>query len=182
VKAVVVPPTPGAAVVKGAVIYGLNPKVVAARVARRSYGVGLAFPFKEGVHNPKHKFYNGARSQDYASNIFSVFVRAGDAIKCDDVYTESISPLTASAQEADLVFYSCTQRDPIHTDEAMVRKEGNVHVEWPGEGLDRRLKIEMKFGRTQILASATNDEGQSFQTTLAFAQTTSGSASGLLAK
>jgi hypothetical protein len=181
VKAVVVPPTPGAAVVKGAVIYGLNPKVVAARVARRTYGVGVASPFQEGVHDPKHKFYNQARGKHYATDVFSVFVHTGDMVKCDDVFTDTIHPSSASTSDVTLKFYSCPQRNPVHLDEAMVREEGTLHTIIPGEGLDRQLRIKMKFGRTQIVASAINDAGLSVETKLAFAQDAVGLATGLVA-
>ena len=175
VEAVVVPPTPGAAVVKGAVIYGLNPKTIAVRVARRTYGAGVRSVFKEGIHNPKHKVKDGDLGNYDATNTFSVFVSKGMDVECDSVVKQTFVPHKADQVSFFIPFFSCVHADPVHTDEPGVRKEGSVSVACPGQGLDRKVFVEMKFGRTQIQASATNEEGVRVETQLQFAQPRAGS-------
>ena len=48
-KYLVIPEDPGLAVVKGAVIYGHDPKAIVSRIARYTYGVEMAQSFIDGV-------------------------------------------------------------------------------------------------------------------------------------
>jgi hypothetical protein len=168
VKAVVVPPTPGAAVVKGAVIYGLNPKVVAARVGRRTYGTSVSRCFDTTVHNPKHKYYGKEEEEDWVHNVFSIYAKAGSVITQDQVVSKPLRVGFAGQSSMAVRFYSCPQANPVHVDEPMVREEGVVRIDVPGTGLGRKVIVTMKFGRTQIQASATNEHGQTMETKLTF--------------
>ena len=47
---VVIPQGVGIAVLKGAVLYGLDPAIVHVRRAKVTYGIGVIKPFKQGVH------------------------------------------------------------------------------------------------------------------------------------
>ena len=40
----------GVAVLKGAVLYGLDPAIVHVRRAKVTYGIGVIKPFKQGIH------------------------------------------------------------------------------------------------------------------------------------
>jgi molecular chaperone DnaK (HSP70) len=168
VKAVVVPPTPGAAVVKGAVIYGLNPKVVAARVARRSYGIQSRTQFRAGRHKEMHKGYDQGKRSFYARKVFKPFVKAGSTIQCDETITHHFHVLRSDQTEHSLKIFSCTHGDPVHTDEESVRREGRLVVPAPGQGMDRSVKVMMKFGRTLIQVSAINEAGDQVETQLQF--------------
>jgi hypothetical protein len=165
---VVVPPTPGAAVVKGAVIYGLNPKVVAARIARRTYGVLVKNPFKD-IYNPAFKFVHPDLGIDYCDKVFHSFVKAGQCIPVDHIVTQFFCPDSVDSTSDNMEFLSCTHPDPIHTDEVGVRIEGNLEILLPGKGLDRRMVVTMMFGRAQINIIATNNAGEHLQTQLQFA-------------
>jgi len=176
VEAVVVPPTPGAAVVKGAVIYGLNPRVVASRIARRTYGTDVAVPFAPSSHNEKHKYYDKEEEDFWAKQVFSVYVQAGIHVSYDQVVTKSFR--VGSSDQAGMIvrFFSCPHPNPVHVDEPGVREEGVVRVQVPGTGRQRSVKVVMKFGRAQIQASATNEDGERMETTLTFAGTGSSQA------
>ena len=47
---VVIPQGVGVAVLKGAVLYGLDPAIVHVRRAKITYGIGVIKPFKQGIH------------------------------------------------------------------------------------------------------------------------------------
>lgn len=49
VGTVAMPPRAELAVVRGAVYFGLDPKIVTARIPRRTYGLVVMMPFEEGV-------------------------------------------------------------------------------------------------------------------------------------
>ena len=46
----VIPQGVGVAVLKGAVLYGLDPAIVHVRRAKITYGIGVIKPFKQGIH------------------------------------------------------------------------------------------------------------------------------------
>jgi molecular chaperone DnaK (HSP70) len=181
VKAVVVPPTPGAAVVKGAVIYGLNPKVVAARIARRTYGVGTRVIFNDAVHKAAHKVMDEEVHAYYAQNVFSVFANAGTEVSYDAVVTKVYTPTKSEQSTVGFRLFSCSHAHPVHTDEPTARREGYISIACPGTGLDRSVSVEMKFGRSQILVTAINEVGERVEAKVEFAQVQPGGAGGLVA-
>jgi hypothetical protein len=167
---IVVPPTPGAAVVKGAVIYGLKPHAIQGRVLRRTFGVEVARSYKENRHNPKHRYHCPDLDKTFALQVFLPLVRAEAMVESGFVARTKIKATSATSQSMTLLFYSCLQRNPVHLDEPGVRPEGVVTVAMPGEGLDRFITVEMKFGRTQIQASGINENGDRVETALQFVQ------------
>ena len=172
---VIVPPTPGAAVVKGAVIYGLQPHAIQGRVMRRTFGVEVARTFKASRHNPKHRYHCPDLDKVLALEVFLPLVRAGTMVESGFVASTSIRATSATSQSMTLLFYSCLQRNPVHLDEPGVRLEGAVTVAMPGEGVDRSITVELKLGRTQIQATGINESGHRVETTLQFVQPESNS-------
>ena len=49
----------GVAVLKGAVLYGLDPAIVHVRRAKVTYGIGVIKPFKQGIHPIGEKKFQG---------------------------------------------------------------------------------------------------------------------------
>ena len=49
---IVIPQEAGLAVLKGAVQFGHDPSIIAARVAKFTYGIGSTVPFDPEVHDP----------------------------------------------------------------------------------------------------------------------------------
>ena len=47
---VVIPRGVGVAVLRGAVLYGLDPAIVRVRRAKMTYGIGVIKPFQQGIH------------------------------------------------------------------------------------------------------------------------------------
>ena len=47
---VVIPQGVGVAVLRGAVMYGLDPAVITTRRAKLTYGIGVIVPFQQGSH------------------------------------------------------------------------------------------------------------------------------------
>lgn len=73
---VAVPPRCELAVVRGAVYFGLNPRVVTTRIPRYWYGIDTTTTFEEGVDPPSYKIVR-ADGSVRCDNKFSVYVRRG---------------------------------------------------------------------------------------------------------
>ena len=54
-KRVIVPLQAGLAVLEGAVLFGFNPRSIAARICRQTYGVRALYQYREGEHDPDFK-------------------------------------------------------------------------------------------------------------------------------
>ena len=79
---VVIPQGLGVAVLKGAVMYGLDPAVITTRRAKLTYGIGVIVPFKQGIH-PIDKLVV-RKGQTWCLDVLDVFVRAGHSVSCGD--------------------------------------------------------------------------------------------------
>ena len=79
---VVIPQGLGVAVLKGAVMYVLDPAVITTRRAKLTYGIGVIVPFKQGIH-PIDKLVV-RKGQTWCLDVLDVFVRAGHSVSCGD--------------------------------------------------------------------------------------------------
>jgi hypothetical protein len=78
-------------VLKGAVLFGHNPKVVKSHISKYTYGVEVHAPFNEDLHPAGYKFFDRIYKCRYLSD---PFVRVGQVVPVDEVvqktYTSNI--------------------------------------------------------------------------------------------
>ena len=79
-----IPQGVGVAVLKGAVLYGLDPAIVHVRRAKITYGIGVIKPFKQGIH-PIGKFILIHRQNTFLISIKDKLVVRGGKTWCMDV-------------------------------------------------------------------------------------------------
>lgn len=137
----VIPPRPGAAVVNGAVRYGLDPSAISSRIARHSIGVEHWTDWDEEVHKGRDwKILNGTK---HCINCITSFVSAGMSVPADKEVThhfESLSPnrVTISVFASTSKRLYCTNYD----DATYV---GDLSIQ---TSLGAPLMVTMKFGGT----------------------------------
>ena len=173
VKKVVIPPNPGAAIVEGAVSYGLNPSIIPLRRSRLTYGCGTAKPFDPDQDPEDKKFrssyYNNAL---YCDDRFDIFVKAGEVVEAGKSVSRIFEPQQQNQKAIDFRFYSTEQQEVRYTDEPSVDEIGQLAVELPKVELPdarRKINVTMYFGDTEIKVEATDQEtGRGFNTTLRF--------------
>lgn len=74
----IIPDEPGDAVMKGAVIYGVDSSSVSSRRSRKTYGMTMHMPFIDGVHPEERlEIISGKR---YCKDTFRVFVKKYEEI------------------------------------------------------------------------------------------------------
>ncbi len=171
---IVVPPVPGAAVVEGAVSFGLKPWLIRARRSRLTYGCDIQLPFDPARDSFNRRFWAADKRSWYCKNRFNAFVQAGDAIEFDQRVTRFFSPMTRDQTEIYFDFYASGKRDVRYVDEPQVEKIGEFRVEIPDTsgGLDREVELSMYFGKTEIEVKAVDrTTGQQCRTTLDFSTT-----------
>ena len=152
---IIIPPEAGLAVLKGAVIYGHEPKTIAARKAKRTYGIASTLPFDPKIHpsSKKRVFDNEARCMD----IFSKHVTKGDTLNFDEAQSEeSYQPTTADQTAMTIKIYTSTEDDPRYVTDNSCTLLGRMEVDMSDTrgGKNRNVICKMRFGGTELEVEA----------------------------
>ncbi|KAI8377729.1 uncharacterized protein BYT42DRAFT_571382 [Radiomyces spectabilis] len=167
---VAVPPRCELAVVRGAVYFGLNPRVVTTRIPRSWYGIDTTTSFEEGVDPPSYKLIR-ADGSVRCDNRFSVYVRRGEALDIDNCVSKDFFAYYPHHTTCTL-YAADTEEQPRYTTSPGVRKVANFTIPMPsltgvaqGEKID--LTIKMYFGEVELRVEAVI-RGTTYGTTCSF--------------
>ncbi|XP_061169450.1 heat shock 70 kDa protein 12B-like [Saccostrea echinata] len=142
---VIIPPECGLAVLKGAVIFGFDPNMIAARVVKYTYGVGTNTIFIEGTH-PKSKktLING---KNYCKDTFDVHVKKGKTVYIDETTDKTHYPIYEDQTSVNFRVFTCEQADPKYIDDEGCNEMGSLTVPMPDTngGTNRKVKAKFKF-------------------------------------
>ncbi|MCP4654922.1 MAG: chaperone protein [bacterium] len=170
---IVAPPAPGAAVMEGAVSFGLEPSVVRTRRSRLSYGCGSETAFDPERDPENRKLWVHDLGEWYCGNRFTAFVKAGDEIVVGRRVTRVFSPMTRAQQEIYVDFYASGKRDVRYLDEDGVEKVGEFSVKMPDSlEVNREVEVSMVFRENTIKVEAIDrSSGKKTRTSLRLAPT-----------
>jgi hypothetical protein len=152
----VVPSDAGLAVLKGAVIYGHNPAVIAQRVCKYTYGIGKSHISGPNCRHPPSKktCVNGV---ERCNDIFFAHVHAGDVIKVGgECKAHQFWPVEPSQTEMTFPIYCTKDRYPeLVTDPGCI-KLGSVTIPMLDTtgGCSRSVYLSFLFGGTEIEVKA----------------------------
>jgi hypothetical protein len=151
-KNVIIPADAGLAVLKGAVIFGHNPSLIAERICRFTYGTKTTHRKESScTHRETTTFI--AEGKERCDDIFSVHVRAGDVVKVGDWQEEQTYTPVYPTQTSVLFSIYCTKhRSPeLVTDSGCV-KLGEVELPMPDTtgGVNREAIASFRFGGTEL--------------------------------
>ena len=145
---VIIPEDAGLAVLKGAVLFGHNPKMITARVCKYSYGIRALKHFEPGI-DPQSKRVvqgNNVLCKDY----FSKHATVGQEYKTEEkVYTQEYIPSDESGSKLDVWVYTSPRRHPLYIDEEGSRKIGEISIPLQA-GKDNPVRIQFEFGDTEL--------------------------------
>jgi molecular chaperone DnaK (HSP70) len=174
VKDIIVPPVPGAAIVEGAVSFGLNPEKIRARRSRLTYGCEARQVFISGVHQDSKRIWSADHNAWYCKDWFSIFIRAGESVALDDKRVQVFHPMARNQTSIQFNFFATKRQDARYIDEDGVEKIGEMTVEIPDitRGLNRDVDVAFYFGKTEIKVEA-NDKtsGKQHKASLRFSST-----------
>ncbi len=171
VKSIVIPPQPGAAIVEGAVLFGLEPEIHVSRILRVTYGCGSNSPFRPEIDLESKKFWHEARRAYYCKDRLSIFVQAGESIEVNQKVVQTFHPMEHNQKLVGFNFYISPDKDPQYVDQPSVIKIGDFTVESPDftRGIDREIEVSLYFGRTEIQVEAIDkNTGTQVETQLKF--------------
>ncbi|XP_015257763.1 PREDICTED: heat shock 70 kDa protein 12A-like, partial [Cyprinodon variegatus] len=155
---VLCPFRPQEAIVKGAVQFGRNPSVVASRKSAFTYGVAISQRFNESIHRADKKFTN--KEGTYCDDIFMNLVKADEDVGWNETRKHILYPIESDQTQINFTFYQTKRQNVKYVDERGVDKIGSFAVPSPDttRGLSREVKLEIKFGYTEMTATGTDQE------------------------
>lgn len=152
---VIVPEEAGLAVLRGAVLFGLYPRVINSRVARFTYGVDMNAIFDPEIHDKSKK--DVIEGVEYCTGIFDKHVEKGDQLACGEAHDlRFYIPITKQQNVVSFRIYSSSERNPFYIDEPGVAEVGMLHIRVPVGSIDRMVCVRMSFGFTEITVKATD--------------------------
>ena len=156
---IVIPQEAGLAVLKGAVQFGHNPSIIAARVAKLTYGIGSTVPFDPEVHDPGKKIKDPENGNFICDSIFSKHVEAGAVVYLNEEQKEHIYyPMHSDQKVISFPVYISENANPMYTDEPGCTHLGQLDMDISDTtgGVKRQFAAKLKFGGTEITVSARN--------------------------
>lgn len=152
---IIIPHDVGLTILKGAVLFGLDPSVIKVRRSPLTYGVGVLNRFVEGKHPPEKLLVkDGTR---WCTDVFDTFIAADQSVALGEMVKRSYTPAKPS-QQVIVIHVYCSEKEKVgFISESGVKKCGTLRLDVSGtESTSPRREIQtlMQFGDTEIRAMA----------------------------
>ncbi|XP_069131206.1 heat shock 70 kDa protein 12B-like [Argopecten irradians] len=155
----IVPQDAGLAVLKGAVIFGHEPRAIKSRVCKYTYGVNTARAFDEHLHDISKRVVR-SDGRVRCEDIFDVHVRVGDSVDIGQPQiVRSYSPAEPDLTSVLVNVYVSTEKEPFYVTDPGCTKIGQLEIAMPdtSKGIDRSVTVQMTFSNTEVEVEATNE-------------------------
>lgn len=152
---IIIPHDVGLTILKGAVLFGLDPSVIKVRRSPLTYGVGVLNRFVEGKH-PADKLLVKDGTH-WCTDIFDTFITADQSVALGELVKRSYTPAKPSQQVIVIHIYCSEKESAEFISEPGIRKCGTLRLDVSGtESMAPRREIQtlMQFGDTEIRAMA----------------------------
>ncbi|KAI9015286.1 hypothetical protein CLU79DRAFT_797009 [Phycomyces nitens] len=158
-------------VMRGAVMFGLNPSKVSHRVLRRTYGLIVNEPFNP-LTDPPEKRRVEPDGDVICDDCFDVYATKGECIAINACVSKELSFYYPGTYIIDLYAYDIDENTPRFVTDPGVRKVAEIRFRTPTlPGVKNNEKIffatEMYFGKTEIVTKLII-KGHTFLYTSAF--------------
>ena len=153
---VIIPQDVGLTILKGAVMFGIDPTVVRVRRSAMTYGVGVLNRFLMGKHPQEKKTKKDG--VDWCTDIFDTFVTVDQSIALGEKVTRRYTPAKHYQTSTVIGIYCSEKEHVVYTTDPGVRRCGELYLEMPDTagGKARELELTMMFGDTEIKVHATD--------------------------
>ncbi|CAG8533952.1 13632_t:CDS:2 [Funneliformis mosseae] len=147
-----VPVNSKAAVVRGAIVYGLNIDVVRKRVLKWTYGIQVCRDWVAGEDDEDRRTPDGKIFE------FRRMVKRRTQVEVNKPFPETCYPVKPNQTSALFKIYYTTKDDAIYCDESGVKLLGTLRILMPDikDGLNRPIEFSLTFARLEVKATAIN--------------------------
>ena len=155
---VVIPCDVGLTILKGAVMFGLDPTAVRVRRSRLTYGVGVLNKFDSQKH-PKDK-YVMKDHREWCKDVFETFVKVDQSVAIGEQVVRCYTPARPNQKTLVINIYSSSSPHVQFVTEDHVTKCGTLRIDVSeSQALKqrRKLHVSMQYGETEIKVSAVDE-------------------------
>ena len=157
---VLIPKRPLISVIRGACMFGLNPRIITSRIAKKTYGINTLTVFDPNRHPEKKKVI--IEGEDFCEDVFDAFVKKDQSVRVDEVVNKVYCPVRARQSVMRIIIYSTDSTDVEFVDEKGVEKLGELSIDLGKNTLeDKTVTVTMRFGSTSIMVTVMNKKGES---------------------
>uniref|UniRef100_A0AAR2KGB1 Heat shock protein 12B n=1 Tax=Pygocentrus nattereri TaxID=42514 RepID=A0AAR2KGB1_PYGNA len=149
---IIIPQDVGLTILKGAVLFGLDPTVVRVRRCPLTYGVGVLNRFVEGRHPREKLLIKDGR--EWCTDILDRFVSVDQSVALGEVVRRSYTPARVGQRKIIINIYCSPSDDMLYITDPGVRKCGAITLDLPEPGARREIRATMQFGDTEIKVMA----------------------------
>lgn len=156
---VLAPKRPQVSVIRGACMFGLNPRLISSRIAKKTYGINTLTTFDPEKHPEEKKVI--IEGEEFCEDVFDAFVKKGESVSVDEIHTKIYCPVRAKQTVMRIIFYCTDSTDVQFVDEDGVSQLGELSIDIGKAGQtveDKTVKVTLMFGSTNISATATNKD------------------------
>ena len=142
---VIILQNPENSVVKGAVIYGINPNKIISRKTPRTIGLSVYSRQRQGTECRKPAKVDGETDCVY----FDIFKRKGEDIINNEIKEKTYIPLKHDQTLINFILYGSNTYEPTYIDEEGVYTLGSFELEMDDTYLkkeERKVLVKMEFG------------------------------------
>lgn len=154
---IIIPDEAGLAVLKGAVLFGFDPRIISTRICKATYGVKTNSPFQEGVDPfDKQVIEDG---DVLCKDRFDKHVEIGQPAGIDEEFGEQIYvPVRPNQTAMKIEIWTCLYANPRYTTDPGCQYHGELTVQMPDTsgGKNRKVGVKMIFGKTELQVHAEN--------------------------
>ena len=150
----IIPEEAGLAVLKGAVLFGHQPKIVSRRIARLTYGI-QSWPEWDADLHPVSKRID-IDGQTRCKDVFSKYITIGDSIESGHAVSQVFQALNPEETTLQCTVYKSTDRNPRFITDPTCQRLGILTVQLPPHtpGQTREIEETLIFGDTELLCRA----------------------------
>ena len=108
---ILVPKRPQVSVIRGACMFGLNPRSITSRISKKTYGINTLTTFDPQRHTEEKKVV--IEGEDFCEDVFDAFVTKGSAVGIDEVHVKTYCPVRARQTVMRIIFY-CSEMETVN--------------------------------------------------------------------
>jgi len=164
------PPHPAQAIVKGAVLFGINPNIITERKAKYSLGLRIRKEWDEKIHGKNgEKIFDENLGSYRCKDCFCLFIEKGQTLPIDHTIIHNL--FLVGSRYGKLYFYKSSKKNPIFCTEEGVEKIGEdlLDLKRDFKENERNIVVLIKFGGTYVEAECIHEKsGEKVKTNLYF--------------
>ena len=155
IQRIIVPPEPELAVLKGAVMFGHQPKCIFQRIIRYTYGLRKAKLYNPDMH-PEDRMVN-LHGMDFITDMFCPFITAGSRAPVGFMSYDSLTSIEPYQKVIEIDVYFSTELDPTYITDKNCWLLGKMEYQIPNPSKEERtIYIEFIFGDTELFINITD--------------------------